>query len=63
MPASQYMQGQKDLTQCMRSILVDWLIEVAHDDCFSFTVGTLHLAVGYVDRCKSQAPRPTQRQF
>ena len=42
------MRKQPDLTSGMRSVLVDWLVEVG--DEFSLTSGTLYLAVSVVDR-------------
>lgn len=43
-----YMRKQPDITHVMRSILVDWLVEVC--DEYSQQNETLHLAVSYVDR-------------
>lgn len=43
-----YMRKQPDITHLMRSILVDWLVEVC--DEYSQQSETLHLAVSYVDR-------------
>ncbi|KPJ12528.1 G2/mitotic-specific cyclin-A [Papilio machaon] len=43
-----YMRKQPDITHMMRSILVDWLVEVC--DEYGQQSETLHLAVSYVDR-------------
>ncbi|XP_052738236.1 cyclin-A2 [Bicyclus anynana] len=43
-----YMRKQPDITYVMRSILVDWLVEVC--DEYGQQSETLHLAVSYVDR-------------
>ena len=46
------MKKQPDLTPSMRSILVDWLVEVS--DEYKLHDETLHLAVSYIDRFLSQ---------
>ncbi|XP_013185923.2 cyclin-A2 [Amyelois transitella] len=43
-----YMRKQPDITYMMRSILIDWLVEVC--DEYNQQSETLHLAVSYVDR-------------
>lgn len=43
-----YMRKQPDITHVMRSILIDWLVEVC--DEYGQQSETLHLAVSYVDR-------------
>ncbi|XP_041973061.1 cyclin-A2-like [Aricia agestis] len=43
-----YMRKQPDITHAMRSILIDWLVEVC--DEYNQQSETLHLAVSYVDR-------------
>ncbi|XP_053600474.1 cyclin-A2 [Plodia interpunctella] len=43
-----YMRKQPDITHMMRSILIDWLVEVC--DEYNQQNETLHLAVSYVDR-------------
>ncbi|CAH2062961.1 unnamed protein product, partial [Iphiclides podalirius] len=43
-----YMRKQPDITHMMRSILIDWLVEVC--DEYGLQSETLHLAVSYVDR-------------
>lgn len=42
------MSRQNDINHSMRTILVDWLVEVT--DEFRLNVHTLHIAVGYIDR-------------
>jgi len=51
-PKPNYMRKQNDLTPQMRSILVDWLVEVAVE--YKLNDETLYLAVNYVDRFLSQ---------
>ena len=46
------MRKQPDITHAMRSILVDWLVEVA--DEFRLDPQTLYLAVSYSDRYLSR---------
>ena len=48
MPRHDYMKKQTDITQNMRSILVDWLIEVAEE--YKLTRETLCLSINYIDR-------------
>lgn len=48
MPKSNYMAKQGDITHAMRSILVDWLVEVGEE--YKLQTETLHLAVNYIDR-------------
>lgn len=48
LPRANYMQKQPDITSSMRTILVDWLVEVA--DEYNLHTETLFLAVSYVDR-------------
>ena len=47
-PKPQYMKKQPDITASMRSILVDWLVEVAEE--YKLHRETLCLAVNYIDR-------------
>lgn len=47
-PKAKYMLKQPDITNGMRSILVDWLVEVAEE--YVLQPETLFLAVGYIDR-------------
>lgn len=42
------MKKQPDITDDMRRILVDWLVEVA--DEYKLHTETLYLAVNYIDR-------------
>lgn len=42
------MKKQADLTHAMRSILVDWLVEVAEE--YKLSRETLCLTVSYIDR-------------
>lgn len=47
-PRANYMKKQPDITNGMRSILVDWLVEVTEE--YKLQTGTLYLAVAYIDR-------------
>ncbi|XP_076043465.1 cyclin A [Oratosquilla oratoria] len=47
-PRANYMVKQTDITNGMRWILVDWLVEVAEE--YSLQTETLYLAVSYIDR-------------
>lgn len=47
-PKAGYMKKQPDITHLMRSILVDWLVEVAEE--YRLQSETLYLAVSYIDR-------------
>ncbi|KAK0158871.1 hypothetical protein PV328_009814 [Microctonus aethiopoides] len=47
-PKPGYMKKQPDITYAMRSILVDWLVEVAEE--YRLHSETLYLAVSYIDR-------------
>lgn len=47
-PNPQYMKKQPDITEGMRSILVDWLVEVAEE--FKLDQNTLHMSITIVDR-------------
>jgi cyclin A len=47
-----YMIKQRDLTPHMRTILIDWLVEVAEE--YKLASDTLYLAVNYVDRYLSK---------
>lgn len=51
-PKANYMRKQPDINAEMRSVLVDWLIEVA--DEYKMHNETLHLAINYIDRFLSQ---------
>ncbi|KYN29589.1 PREDICTED: cyclin-A2 isoform X2 [Trachymyrmex cornetzi] len=47
-PKSGYMKKQPDITYSMRSILIDWLVEVAEE--YRLQDETLYLAISYIDR-------------
>ncbi|OVA05721.1 Cyclin [Macleaya cordata] len=48
-PSTDFMEGvQKDINPSMRSILVDWLVEVAEE--YRLVPDTLYLTVNYIDR-------------
>ncbi|NP_001087670.1 cyclin A1 L homeolog [Xenopus laevis] len=47
-PKAYYMRKQPDITSAMRTILVDWLIEVGEE--YKLRTETLYLAVNYLDR-------------
>ncbi|XP_056592924.1 cyclin-A1 [Triplophysa dalaica] len=47
-PKPSYMRKQPDITNCMRVILVDWLVEVGEE--YKLCSETLFLAVNYLDR-------------
>jgi len=51
-PKPGYMKKQPDITNSMRSILVDWLVEVGEE--YKLHRETLFLAVNYIDRFLSQ---------
>lgn len=51
-PKASYMNKQMDITPNMRSILVDWLVEVCEE--YKLDAETLYLAVNYTDRFLSQ---------
>lgn len=47
-PKAHYMRKQPDITDGMRRILVDWLVEVAEE--YKLRAETLYLAVNFLDR-------------
>ncbi|XP_052010368.1 cyclin-A2-like isoform X1 [Xyrauchen texanus] len=47
-PKGGYMKKQPDITNSMRAILVDWLVEVGEE--YKLQNETLYLAVNYIDR-------------
>lgn len=47
-PKPGYMKKQPDITYSMRSILIDWLVEVAEE--YRLQDETLYLTVSYIDR-------------
>ena len=51
-PQVNYIKKQTDITSSMRSILVDWLVEVGEE--YRLHPETLHLAINYTDRFLSQ---------
>lgn len=51
-PKPNYMKKQQDITSSMRSILIDWLVEVSEE--YKLNIETLYLAVNYTDRFLSQ---------
>lgn len=51
-PKPGYMRKQPDITNSMRCILIDWLVEVAEE--YKLHRETLFLAVNYIDRFLSQ---------
>jgi len=51
-PKSGYMRKQRDINHGMRTILVDWLVEVAEE--YKLNTHTLFIAVGYIDRFLSE---------
>jgi len=51
-PKCTYMSKQPDINNSMRSILIDWLVEVSEE--YKLNTETLYLAVNYTDRFLSQ---------
>lgn len=51
-PKPEYMRRQRDITNSMRTILVDWLVEVAEE--YRLSAPTLNTAVSYIDRFLSE---------
>ncbi|XP_007533931.1 cyclin-A1 [Erinaceus europaeus] len=47
-PKAHYMRKQPDITEGMRTILVDWLVEVSEE--YKLRAETLYLAVNFLDR-------------
>lgn len=47
-PKPHYMRRQKDINHSMRSILIDWLVEVSEE--YKLDTETLYLSVSYLDR-------------
>jgi hypothetical protein len=50
-PKKDFMKNQKFITDNMRSILVDWLVDVSVH--FEVMSETLHYAINYIDRTLS----------
>ena len=51
-PKPNYMKKQADITASMRSILIDWLVDVVEE--YRLNIETLYLATNYIDRFLSQ---------
>ncbi|XP_011191400.1 G2/mitotic-specific cyclin-A [Zeugodacus cucurbitae] len=51
-PKPHYMRRQADINHSMRTILVDWLVEVSEE--YNLDTETLYLSVSYIDRFLSQ---------
>jgi cyclin A len=51
-PKANYLKQQQDITPSMRSVLVDWLVEVSEE--YKLHTETLYLAVNYTDRFLSK---------
>ncbi|XP_057959362.1 cyclin-A2-1-like [Malania oleifera] len=59
-PSANFMETpQQDITQSMRGILVDWLVEVSEE--YKLVPDTLHLTVNLIDRYLSQNHIEKQR--
>ncbi|KAG9448080.1 hypothetical protein H6P81_014208 [Aristolochia fimbriata] len=59
-PSTDFMERvQKDVNASMRSILIDWLVEVAEE--YRLVPDTLYLTVNYIDRYLSGNPMNRQR--
>ncbi|CAM8878165.1 unnamed protein product [Rhodiola kirilowii] len=59
-PSIDFMEKvQKDINSSMRSILIDWLVEVAEE--YRLISDTLYLTVNYIDRYLSGNPMNRQR--
>ena len=53
-PPYAHLQSQRDINATMRSILIDWLVEVAEE--YRLVPDTLYLAVNYIDRFLAHVP-------
>jgi hypothetical protein len=51
-PDTRYMDKQQNVDVQMRTILIDWLVEVVAE--YNLTTQSLHLAVNYIDRFMSR---------
>ncbi|OUZ99665.1 Cyclin [Macleaya cordata] len=59
-PCSNFMETlQRDITQSMRGILIDWLVEVSEE--YKLASDTLYLTVYFIDRILSQSYIERQR--
>jgi len=47
-PKPNYMRKQADINPCMRSVLIDWLVEVSQE--YKLKEQTLYLTINYIDR-------------
>ena len=56
-----YLEHQTEMTELMRSTLVDWLVEV--QETFELNHETLYLAVKLVDDCLSKLELVPRRQL
>lgn len=56
LPNPNYIESQRDINSNMRSILVDWLVEVAEE--YKLASETLYLAINYIDRFLSKQHIP-----
>lgn len=59
LPQSNYMDSQTDLTDKMRTILIDWLVEVHMK--YRLSPQTLHLTVNIIDRYLARKPVTRKR--
>lgn len=61
-PDATYMDSQPEITQTMRAMLVDWVIEVhVHMTRFHFSIETLYLTINIVDRFLSLVTVPKRK--
>eukprot|EP00980_Cylindrotheca_fusiformis_P017452 scaffold5439_cov132-Cylindrotheca_fusiformis.AAC.11 len=56
-----YMEQQSNLNEQMRSILVDWLVDVHYS--FRLALATLHLTVNLIDRYLEISPGVARKDF
>lgn len=59
LPKVEYMTKQPDLTEHMRTVLVDWLVEVAEE--YKLLSETLYMSINYVDRFLSNFTIPKEK--
>ncbi|XP_077926571.1 cyclin-A1 isoform X2 [Halichoerus grypus] len=60
-PKAHYMRKQPDITEGMRTILVDWLVEVSEE--YKLRAETLYLAVNFLDRKYEEIYPPEVDEF
>ncbi|XP_076728596.1 cyclin-A1 isoform X1 [Callospermophilus lateralis] len=60
-PKAHYMRKQPDITESMRTILVDWLVEVGEE--YKLRSETLYLAVNFLDRKYEEIYPPEVDEF